>query len=62
MSDERCQHVIHAPKCAGGGSRICGRLMTDLCGFCLVYNADDWAAIYNEYRDTPRVAVDGDIL
>lgn len=61
MSEERCQIVITFPKYAGGGSRVCGRLKTDLCGFCSAYSDVEWAAIFNEYRDEPRVAVDGDI-
>ena len=58
MSEERCQIQIDFPKFVGGGSIICNRLKTDPCAVCKI----DWNAIYNEYRDEPRVAVEGDIL
>lgn len=66
MSEERCQHVIPKLRFMGrdvAPARVCGRLMTDLCGVCKWVDAhkDERHAVFNEYRDEPRKAVEGDI-
>lgn len=57
---KRC--TITYPKFAGSG--VCNRLLPDdMCVICKAFEArkDEWNAFFNEYRDAPRVAVQGDI-
>lgn len=65
MNEERCRRTFRLPKYAGEPRDVvCNRLMTDQCASCVVFDKhkDEWYAVFNEYRDEPRVAVDGDIL
>lgn len=58
--EQRCK--IRFPRFAGGG--VCDRLLPrDMCDTCKAYEGhkDEWHAIFSEFRDAPRVAVEGDI-
>lgn len=65
MSDEyTCGLTLPIPGALGGGSRKCGRLLTDRCGFCMQYDkhAVDWITVFGNPPSAPRKAVDGDIF
>lgn len=60
----RCRVVLPGFKMFGIAAHPCGRLLTDLCGVCQVFEAHkgEWAAMFNECHTAARVAVPGDIL
>lgn len=60
MSTQLCTIRLWAGR---GCTAPCGRSLTDPCGHCRAFDEhkDEWEAIFNEYRDKPRTAVEGDI-